>query len=96
MKRDYKILIDRSSRLHNLICKYFNKREEVCFRQSSKDKRDKEAKELINEAHIIIKNTIAEDFGWKHWDIKYERVTVRDMRLHQVTLYVQEHIEDLL
>lgn len=96
MERDYKILIDRSSRLHSLICKYFKKTEEVCFRQSSKDKRDKEAKELIDEAHLIIKNTIAKDFGWKLWDIKYERCNMRDMRLHNVSLYVQEHKENLV
>lgn len=96
MERDYKILIDRKSKLHNLVCSYFNKTKEPCFRQSSKDRRDKEAKELIDEAHTIIKNTIAKDFGWDYWDIKFERCSMVEMSTHNVTLYVQEHKGNLV
>lgn len=87
----YKILVERGSELHRIFIKYLKKINEVCLRQKSKDKRDEEAIQLIEQCHSIIKDTIAKDMEWTKWRISFDgNPSMQDVSLGKISVYVQE------
>ena len=84
----HKILIEKGSSLHKLICEAYIESNKFCFTKSSRQSRDKRVLELLGKIEVIIAATYAKEFKWNKWDYNYEKCSLRDFLDHNVSIFV--------
>lgn len=86
-----KILVERDSELHTLFRRCLLVKNEIHFRQKSRDKQKDKLDELLTQCHAIVKKTIAKELGWEYWNICVDgTITDDDLRRGKVSIYVEE------